>query len=307
MGRMHKLEDFLAMEDVSKKTGNRLRYIKMAFKPCGTLLICLVIALVVAIPCAMILCFSESGSTMYDVSIAILTGVVASALVSFSIEISNNYRRNRQRLIVLHEYLYVVSMYEQFMQWTMDRISGVYSDTDQDDYFNDELTRRQRAVADIELEVVPPVDEALEKGREYLSRRELMLMEQIVEASNSIARITDELIDENLQSRCFSVYDILTEPFKTKIAEFSEDVGIRIYDDDLRAVVFDYAMSNLDILDETSRRCVKHDLRKIDTCMLELRKIVKDEPVYYENLTPLEERFPELRKLQRQGEEHGGK
>ena len=297
MGRMHKLEDFLAMEDIERKAGNRFRYIKMAFRPCGTLLICLAIALIVASPCALALCFSAAGSMMYDVSIAILTGVVASALVSFSIEISNNYRRNRQRLIVLHEYLYVVSMYEEYVQWTIEGLPAAYRDIDEDDVMSGRLSSRQRAVAEIELEVVPPVDQALEKGREYLSRKELILMEQIVEASNSIARITDDLIDENLQSRCFPVYDILAEPFKTEITKFSEEAGIQIYDEDLRSVVFDYAMNHLEILDDLSRQLIKHDLRRIDTCMQELRRMVKDEPVYYKNLTPLEEQFPELKEI----------
>lgn len=298
MAGMHKLEDFLALEDVSKKTGNRFRYVKMAFRPCGTLLICLAIAMIVAVPCSFVMILSKTESVQYDISMAILTGVIASALVSVSIEAANNYRRNRQRIIVLHEYLYTVSMYEQFMQWSMDRLEHIYDDTDEDDIFSDKLTLRQRAIADIELEVVPPIDEALEKGREYLSRKELILMQQIVEASNSIAKITDDVIADNLKSRSYPVYDNLAEPFRSEIINFSEDVGIRLFDDNLRSVVFDYVMNNLEILDELSRSSVKHELRAIDECMMALRDMVKKEPVYYENLIPLEEQFPELKKLQ---------
>lgn len=126
-----------------------------------------------------------------------------------------------------------------------------------------------------------------------------MLIEQIVEASNSIAKISDDLITENLKTKVYPVYDNLAEPFRSEIIDFSKEIGIRLLDENLRSVVLDCVLSNPDILDESSRYVMKHELGTIDECMKELRKMVKREPVYYENMVPLEERIPELKELRR--------
>lgn len=113
--RYHNYTDTAELEDIGMTPANFLRYAMMAFRPAETLLICTVLTLLVAIPCVLILINSESSSTRYAIAMAIVTGVIASGLVSLALEMCNNYRHNRKRFVVLNYYLHVVSSYEEYI------------------------------------------------------------------------------------------------------------------------------------------------------------------------------------------------
>ena len=68
-------------------------------------------------------------------------------------------------------------------------------------------------------------------------------------------------------------------------------VGIKIIDDDLKSVVFDFFMENFDRMEPTSKSLVKSDLQIMDKSIIELRKIIWWEPVYSEELIPFETRL----------------
>lgn len=284
---MFELKDYLMKKEDRKNTFMDLvRYFCMGFRPIGTILICVVFMILISIPCVFFLVLDQHTAVFSS----ILTGVVASGLVAVAIEIGNNIRRNRQRLLVLHEYLMAVANYEQFLKWSADSLPPYLEYEEKHDPFTHLLTKRFRALAHIELEIVPPIDTALENGRELLSFKEIELLTKIEEASNDIAKITNSVITDNM-STAYPIYDVLKEPFKSKIQEFSDIEGMQIIDKDLQSVVYDYCMENLETLDELQQDLIKHNLYTIDESIKEMEKVVAWELVYADDLVPFEIRM----------------
>lgn len=292
--RNHNYTDTAELEDIGMTPANFFRYVLMAFRPVGTLLICTVLTLLVSIPCVLVLINSESNSTRYTVAMAIVTGVIASGLVSLALEMCNNYRHNRKRFVVLNYYLHIVSSYEEYVKWSS---YGKYEKYDKDacHYLNfqetGEISNRLRAVAELVLTVAPPVDEALGKGSEYLSVKEMQYAMRVKDAAEDIAEIARNQIFEHMKSHNYSFFDCLDENYRDKIIAFSGDAGIRITDENLESVVCDYMLNNLDEQTRDEKAELVAKLGDFDYAMHELQKMMRLEPVMYENLIPMEERF----------------
>lgn len=292
--RYHNYTDTAELEDIGMTPANFLRYVLMAFRPAGTLLICAVLTLLVAIPCVLILISSESSSTRYAVAMAIVTGVIASGLVSLALEMCNNYRHNRKRFVVLNYYLHVVSSYEEYVNWSS---HGKYEKYDKDacHYLSfqetGEISNRLRGVAELVLIVAPPVDEALEKGSEYLSVKEMQYATRVKDAAEDIAEIARNQIFEHMKNHNYSFFDCLEEKYRDKLVAFSDDAGIRITDENLENVVCDYMLNNLDEQTKDEKAELVAKLGDFDYAMHELQKMMRLEPVMYENLIPMEEKF----------------
>ena len=292
--RNHNYTDTAELEDIRMTPANFFRYVLMAFRPVGTLLICAVLTLLVSIPCVLVLINSESNSTRYTVAMAIVTGVIASGLVSLALEMCNNYRHNRKRFVVLNYYLYVVSSYEEYVKWSS---HGKYEKYDKDVFHylkyqeTGEISKRLRAVAELVLIVAPPIDDALEKGSEYLSVKEMQYATRVKDAAEDIAEIARHQIFEHMKNHSYSFFDYLEENYRSKIAAFSDDAGIRITDENLDSVVCEYMLSNLDEQTEDVKAELVAKLNDFDYAMHELQKMMWLEPVMYENLIPMDERF----------------
>lgn len=199
--KYHNYTDTAELEDVSRTPSNLFRYALMLFRPAGTLIICILLTIVVAIPCVLILITSKSSSIEYAVSMAIVTGVFASGLVSISLEMCNNYRHNRKRFVVLNYYLYMVSSYEQFVIWSSrDGYEEYREDAGYYFYFQEtgKVPKRLLAIAEVILIIAPPVDEALENGREYLSIKEMKYATRVKDAAENIAEITKQEIFKHM-------------------------------------------------------------------------------------------------------------
>ena len=295
--RYHNYTDTAELEDIGMTLDNFIRYALMPFRPAGTILICVLLTIVVAIPCVGILITSESTSTRYAISMAIVTGVIASGLVSLALEMCNNYRHNRKRFVVLNYYLYVTSSYEESVEWAS---HGKYEKYDKETYHylkcqeTGEISNRLRAVAELVLFVAPPVDEALEKGSEYLSIKEMQYATRAKEAAEDIAEIAKNEIFEHMKNHSYSFFDCLEENYRNRIMRFSDDEEIRITDENLESVICDYLLSNLDEQSREVKLELVGKLSDFDYAMHELQKMMRFEPVMYENLSPMEER---LRKL----------
>lgn len=293
------------MEDVSEKLPNIIRYIGMAFRPANVLIFCFCLTVLIAVPCVVAIYKAPQDSAGYSAAMAILTGVIASGLVSISIELANNYRHNRQRFVILNEYLYMVSMYEQFIIWASHGAYRPYSDESGINWFAKELecTKREQAVAEIILEFGPVIEQAVLSGREYLSIKELQFATRAVDAADKLGEHIGDIINNHLTSRQHSFYDLLDEPLREKIKEFSEDVDIYIVDQHLEDVVGDYVLCHLDELghlsddeeinelDSLTRNLIIHRLRDFDKAMHALQEFVKQEPVIYDNLVPMKEKM----------------
>lgn len=306
--KYHRFTDIVYEEDVKNKLPNQWRYFKMAFRPAGVLILCICLTVLISIPCVVVMYNTSSESGDYAVAMAILTGVIASGLVSVSIELANNYRHNRQRFVVLSEYLYMISMYEQFVEWGSHGEYEGFDDQSEIDWFQKKLklTPRMRAVAELILDFGPVIENAVLTGKEYLSISELQTATQVVDAADRIGEIAGDVVSNHLRGREYNIYDVLEEPFRNIIRDFSEDVGIYLVDKDLESVVCDYCLTYLDQLgtisndeevneiDMASRNLIVHCLWDFDQAMHKLQTYVKAEPVVYENLIPFAQRLEKM-------------
>ena len=306
--RYHSYTDSANIEDVGNNLPNRLRYLAMAFRPAGVLLFCVVLTVFISVPCALIMLGSEQDSGEYAVAMAILTGVIASGLVSVTIELANNYRHNRQRFVVLNEYLYMVSMYERFIEWGS---HGDYESFDQQtriDWLTRDyaLTKRMSAVAEVILEFGPVIEKAVIDGKEYMTINELQTATKAVDAADKLGEVIGSIIDNHLKSREYDIYDVLDDPLKERIHAFSDEVQIYLVSKEVESVVCDYFLTNLDELltlsddevvnsmDRLNRGQIIHCLWEFDQVMHALQRFVKGEPVVYENLVPFNKRMEKM-------------
>lgn len=208
--RLHNYTDTENMEDVDKHLPNLIRYLAMAFRPAGMILFCLGLTLIISIPCVLLMMNNPQDSTVYSIAMAILTGVVASGLVSISIEGVNNYRHNRARFVVLNEYLYIISMYESFVEWASHGDYSVYTE-EYELHLKDgdfELSNREKAVCELILDIGPIIDKAVDTGKDYLSIKELKLATKVVDAASKICEYAKDFTNDNLNSREYSIYDV---------------------------------------------------------------------------------------------------
>ena len=231
--RYHNYTDTAELEDIGMTLANFLRYAMMAFRPAETLLICTVLTLLVAIPCVLILINSESSSTRYAIAMAIVTGVIASGLVSLTLEMCNNYRHNRKRFVVLNYYLHIVSSYEEYINCSS---HGKYEKYNKDACYylsfqkTGEISNRLHAVAELVLIVAPPVDEALEKGSEYLAVKEMQYATRVKDAAEDILEIAKNQIFEHMKNHNYSFFDCLEEKYRDKLVAYTLETVYKIED-----------------------------------------------------------------------------
>jgi len=117
---------------------------------------------------------------------------------------------------------------------------------------------------------------------------------RVKDAAENIAEITKQEIFKHMKNHKYSFCDYLDDEYKRKIMDFSENVGIRITDENLECVVCDYMLSNLEEMDEDVKQELVAKLDDFDFAMHKLQKEMRFEPVVYENLIPFEERLKKM-------------
>lgn len=287
----HSYHDMVMSEEVDEKFPNRIRYFGMAFRPAGVLLFCLALTVIISIPCIIAIVKAPPSSTGYSVAMAIFTGVIASGLVSISIELANNYRHNRQRFVVLSEYLYMISTYERFMSWANYGKAGPYKE-EYESHLGDEnfdLTDREKGVAELVYVFGPIMEDTLEKGREYLSIKEIQHVTQVVDAINSIEEQARGFLRENLKDQTYEAFDCFKEPFRSKLVKHADFEGIYYYNHDLIPEVAEYMLSHPEELDVNTKSLISYALQSFDEHMHALQSFGAREPVVYDNHVPVEE------------------
>ena len=283
MKQLHFLQEYLD-SDANKSFKDRFLYVALAFRPLAPLVICILMVVVVSIPCVVLMLKMPNSSAFYNVAFALLTGIIASGFVSLLIEMSNNYRHNYQRLLVLHEYLWSVVKYEDYVQWCFHGRK--------DDDCPGRLTARNMAVSEMVLEVGPIVESAYKNGKEFMSLEEIKYAITVIEAASKIGELSESFASENMiDAAGRRLYEHLTEPLKSKIMEFAENVNISLIDEDLTSVVADYILTNPEELSEHEQYELKTNLEQFDEGMKRLLHLLKYEPVYNEELIPLEKRM----------------
>lgn len=289
MKQQYVLKDYLEHEE-RKTFKDILLYFSLAFRPISTLLICVFLSIVIGIPCGIILMNTRENTITYNISFAILTGVIASGLVSLAIEMVNNYRHNYQRLLMLHEYLLTVAKYEEKVQWCFHGRK--------DENCPKDLSARNMAVSELVLEIGPVVEAAYKDGKEYMSLKEMKNVIMIIEAASEIGELAESFTCDNMLNPSKpSLYKGLKKSFRKEILSFADDVGISIIEDNLTNVVVDYILANPDVLDDYERSELVNMLEQFDTGMCNLQIFVKTEPGYHVELIPWEKRIEkDLRK-----------
>lgn len=283
MKQLHFLQEYLD-SDSHKSFKDRFLYVALAFRPLAPLVICILMVVVVSIPCVVLMLKMPNSSAFYNVAFALLTGIIASGFVSLLIEMLNNYRHNYQRLLVLHEYLLSVAKYEDYVQWCFHGRK--------DDDCPGKLTARNMAVSELVLEVDPVVEAAYNNGKVFMSLKEIKYAITVIEAASKIGELSESFASENMiDAAGRRLYEHLTEPLKSKIMEFAENVNISLIDEDLTSVVADYILTNPEELSEHEQYELKTNLEQFDEGMKRLLHLLKYEPVYNEELIPLEKRM----------------
>lgn len=90
---------------------NKVRYL---FRPAKVIVTCLGLAAGADLMGVLLICFVFQEGTAYDVILALITGVTASAVVSVIIEMANNYQRNSKR------WLFLAPLYSTLMHYSSD-------------------------------------------------------------------------------------------------------------------------------------------------------------------------------------------
>lgn len=287
---MNEIDDFLDYKQ-NKSFGNIWRFVLMALRPAGVLVFCLVLSIVVAVPCIAVIINVNADSVAYNFAFSIFTGVIASCLITLTIEMVGNYRRNYQRILVLHEYLGTISLYEEHVDWCKHGRLDV-----EVDWHSPEFTTRQKAVAELFLMIGSVIENAYMTGREYMSLKEMEQVVRVVETVSEIGDIAKDFINSHRDDSTTDSYNGLDEEFKLRVEQFAFEEGISYSNDFIQDVVADYILTCPDELPELTQRILKYTINDFDEAMCSLKKIVMWEPVYHENLIPFDTRMEKMTK-----------
>lgn len=122
-----------------------------------------------------------------------------------------------------------------------------------------------------------------------MSLKEIKYAITVIEAASKIGEIAESFASENMIDVAGSrLYEHLKEPLKSEITEFAEDVNISLVDENLTSVIADYILTNPKELSEHEQYELKSALELFDEGMKKLQHLLKYEPVYNEELIPLE-------------------
>lgn len=252
----------------------------------------MLLTILIAIPCVYLMDINKSDSTLYQVAFAILTGVVASGLVSVAIEMSNNFRRNYQRLLVLHEYLLTLANYGEDVK----RCFHGRTDDDCPKGFS----ARVMAVAELVLTAAPVIETAYKDGKEYMSLEEMKYVITVIESASKIGELAESYAS-NFMDVGNDLFKSLNEPLKSELIDFADEVGISIVNDEISSVIADYILTYPERIDEDSMISFSmyeftKAIESFDRGMSKLQAFVKSEPGYHEELIPWETRFESNRR-----------
>lgn len=95
------------------------KFLLFAFYPPITLIACVAFSATVIVVLGIVMYCISKCSIWYDFVVALTTGAVASFFVSFVVELTSNYRHNKQALYELQDYYSAVADYEDYKQIMM--------------------------------------------------------------------------------------------------------------------------------------------------------------------------------------------
>lgn len=186
------------------------------FRPATTVVVSFVLMLIVlSILIVVILCISQD-TRMYEILLAVLTGISASFFVSITIELCNNYHFNSKRQRELREYFSLVSNYrirqaafeETFSKYEVDHKVG---------------SGKVYVVLYQLKEIIPQLRKSLEH-RDYLYRKEINAVDDVLYDYESLFQIiTLDLLPAFLDLIC-SI---------SEGTEIDDNKGIKDYGQDL--------------------------------------------------------------------------
>lgn len=103
----------LGVRVVKYKIKNLICLLRLSLYPITTIWCCLIATAIFNVVLGYIMCRVEYNSNLYNILLALVTGITASFVVSVVVELSSNYRSNRLSCYELDEYYHLLINFER--------------------------------------------------------------------------------------------------------------------------------------------------------------------------------------------------
>ncbi len=188
---------------------NYLKNISLAFYPATTLIFCAVAVVFLDILLGSLMMRAGKGTGWYDILFALMTGATASFIVSFAIELANNYKNNMLAWYELEDYFDTVLRYELtkhvHMKTTVHqraeqkaieefKASGGHYEEDECDKVKDEI----QSVWSQLPEIMPCLKETAENKKAFLTDGEIKVLCNILALHKEICHYVWMRIQKDL-------------------------------------------------------------------------------------------------------------
>lgn len=182
-----------------------LQFIAFAFYPKGALIACILLSLVFLATLGVIMAEIPRDSDWNMLLFALTTGATASALVSFVVELTVNYRHNKLAWYELHDYYSIVKDYEGRKQMLMHNTpvqraekkahdefiaAGGVEELDAEDQPKDLIQATWQQIP----EIIPVLKKTFEDKKAFLSNNEIIELKKIMVEFNLIRSAVKLLI-----------------------------------------------------------------------------------------------------------------
>jgi hypothetical protein len=181
--KIEKLENYVikTVTSAHRHLKNMFYSVCFMFRPITTIAVSFVFLVLSSILLIIVVLWVEENTKVYEISLAILTGITSSFLISIIMELYNNYRFNFRRQRELREYFNCVSKYE-IRQFSLQQTNNKYITDDS------QSSGRTYSVFCQLKEIIPPLREAL-NNRDYLYRLEIEAIDDILYYYEDLVKI----------------------------------------------------------------------------------------------------------------------
>lgn len=156
-----------------------LSFIAFAFYPATSLLLITGLLVVLVTVIGIVMAQVIQGTVTYDILLALITGVVASGIVSFTIELSNNYKSNKLAWYELHDFCSTIMDFDQMKHVLLNNASNGDTDkTESKDLI--QITWQQLP------KIMPILKETFDNRKAFLSNKEIDTLQDIMLCYNQI-------------------------------------------------------------------------------------------------------------------------
>lgn len=151
--------------------------LKYLFYPSTSLILTLIMSIVTIVLMFVILSNVEKGEIGYEITFALLTGIIASIPIAMAIEMSNNLKNNTLAWYELYEYHKVLLDYKFISKEDNDDLTFLYL-----------------------YKLMPILNNTLENKKAFLTPLEIDYLEEIIHEYNSIRLLVIDYLKDNIKN-----------------------------------------------------------------------------------------------------------